>query len=123
MLSFSSVTSALAAEERDQIQIPPKCDPIVFPHQPSHFRAAMWKPGSARPQDKKPKSKSGGDRSHDRKPKGGRPDDAPPMKTDGLPPRGEKKAPTKFALSQKTLAMKVGALNRSLPMPRHCSLY
>ncbi|KAG6613728.1 M-phase phosphoprotein 6 [Phytophthora cinnamomi] len=52
----------------------------------------MWKPGSDRPQDKKPKPS--------------KKEDAAPMKSDGLPPRGVKKAPTKFVLSQKTLAMK-----------------
>ncbi|RLN59606.1 hypothetical protein BBJ28_00013506 [Nothophytophthora sp. Chile5] len=51
----------------------------------------MWKPGSDRPQDKKPQTKS-------------KETDAP-MAADGLPAREKKPAP-KFSLSQKTLAMK-----------------
>ncbi|KAL3657908.1 hypothetical protein V7S43_017106 [Phytophthora oleae] len=53
----------------------------------------MWKPGSDRPQDKKPKAKAGSKK-----------DDAPPMKGDSLTPSKLKRAPAK--LSQKTLAMK-----------------
>ncbi|EGZ04839.1 hypothetical protein PHYSODRAFT_257706 [Phytophthora sojae] len=60
----------------------------------------MWKPGSDRPQDKKPKAKPSSSSSKNKK------EDAAPMKSDGLPPRGVKKEPTKFVLSQKTLAMK-----------------
>ncbi|KAE8884428.1 hypothetical protein PF005_g16452 [Phytophthora fragariae] len=55
----------------------------------------MWKPSSDRPQDKKPKAKPSK-----------KEDAAAPMKSDGMPPRGVKKEPTKFVLSQKTLAMK-----------------
>ncbi|KAL4151224.1 hypothetical protein PRNP1_008241 [Phytophthora ramorum] len=52
----------------------------------------MWKPGSDRPQDKKPKAKASVK------------EDAAPVKVDGQLPRGIKNAPAK--LSQKTLAMK-----------------
>ncbi|KAG7377856.1 hypothetical protein PHYPSEUDO_010906 [Phytophthora pseudosyringae] len=55
----------------------------------------MWKPGSDRPQDRKPKPKAKAS-SHK--------DNAPPMKGDGLPAHKVQKAPAK--LSQKTLAMK-----------------
>ncbi|KAG7395954.1 hypothetical protein PHYBOEH_002939 [Phytophthora boehmeriae] len=58
----------------------------------------MWKPGNDRPQDKtknkKPKATSSSK------------DEAPVKGGDGLPPRNQSKAPAKFVLSQKTLAMK-----------------
>ncbi|ETM37902.1 hypothetical protein L914_15658 [Phytophthora nicotianae] len=53
----------------------------------------MWKPGSDRPQDKKPKDKTSSNK-----------DNAVAVKGDSLPARKVQKAPAK--LSQKTLAMK-----------------
>ncbi|RLN44721.1 hypothetical protein BBO99_00003239 [Phytophthora kernoviae] len=60
----------------------------------------MWKPGSDRPQDKtKDKTKAKTKATTNSK-------DEASVKGDGLPPRNQNKTPTKFMLSQKTLAMK-----------------